>query len=191
MSETPRARIERGLGVALSALAALIALTCGSRGTLEHGPIAPLVPSVAGAAGAAGSIGGASGVGVRDAGIGTVSGTVTGTDAGADAGGLIRFYRDLAELEAGKRRDAVRIYWLGDSHTSADYLTGTLRARLQKRFGVGGPGFVRVGLKPYRHSQVRWACDGPWKIEPVPPPRRTLFDDENDVEPMRRIIEPR
>jgi lysophospholipase L1-like esterase len=66
---------------------------------------------------------------------------------------------------------------LGDSHTAADYLTGALRARLEKRFGVGGPGFVRVGLKPYRHSQVRWSCDGPWKIEPVPPPRRTLFDD--------------
>jgi lysophospholipase L1-like esterase len=71
----------------------------------------------------------------------------------------------------------VRIYWLGDSHTAADYLTGALRTRLQTRFGVGGPGFVRVGLKPYRHTQVRWACDGPWKIEPVPPPRRTLFDD--------------
>ena len=36
---------------------------------------------------------------------------------------------------------------------------------------------MRVGLKSYRHTQVRWACDGPWKIEPVPPPRRTLFDD--------------
>jgi len=71
----------------------------------------------------------------------------------------------------------LRIVWLGDSHTAADYLTGALRARLEKRFGVGGPGFVRVGLKPYRHTQVRWSCDGAWKIEPVPPPRRTLFDD--------------
>jgi lysophospholipase L1-like esterase len=90
---------------------------------------------------------------------------------------LARLNRALAELSAGTRREAVRILWLGDSHTAADYLTGALRARLEKRFGVGGPGFVRVGLKPYRHTQVRWACDGPWKIEPTQPARRTPFDD--------------
>jgi lysophospholipase L1-like esterase len=193
MSERIQAQVERGLGVALSAVAALIAVTCASRGTLEHGPIAPLVLSAAGGGGAAGS------AGVQAAaGTGTVTGTGrSDADAGtarADAGpstgrveaaasaspgtvGMRRFFRDLAGLEAGTRRESVRILWLGDSHTAADYLTGGVRARLQARFKAGGPGFVRVGLKPYRHTQVRWSCDGPWKIEPVPPPRRTLFDD--------------
>ncbi len=172
MSEGVRAQVERGLGLGLSALAALIALTCGSRGTLEHGPIAPLGVS---AAGVGSGMGGGSGVGgARAAGGGDAdagSGTFTGNRE------MGRFFGDLTGLEAGTRRGMVRIFWLGDSHTAADYLTGALRARLQARFGVGGPGFVRVGLKPYRHTQVRWACDGPWKIEPVPAARRTLFDD--------------
>ncbi|HEX2673294.1 MAG TPA: hypothetical protein VHM25_20575, partial [Polyangiaceae bacterium] len=183
MSEPARAQLERALGVALSVIAALIALTCGSRGTLEHGPIAPLVVSPAGTGGAAGATVANGGFAARadaEAGSSTSAGTFTfaGEKGGAgDKSGMPRFFRDLAGLEAGTRREMVRIFWLGDSHTAADYLTGALRARLEKRFGVGGPGFVRVGLKPYRHTQVRWACDGPWKIEPVPPPRRTLFDD--------------
>lgn len=174
MSEPTRGQVERALGVGLSALAALIALTCGSRGTLDHGPIAPSASEPAGLAERA-----------REAAAGGgAAGRETDVDAGAEASPgsteqsrMGRFFRDLAGLEAGTRREMVRIVWLGDSHTAADYLTGTLRTRLEKRFGVGGPGFVRVGVKPYRHAQVRWACDGPWKVEPVPPPRRTLFDD--------------
>ncbi|HEY3667549.1 MAG TPA: GDSL-type esterase/lipase family protein, partial [Polyangiaceae bacterium] len=90
---------------------------------------------------------------------------------------LTRFYTDLAALEQHKRKTSVRVLWLGDSHTAADYLTGALRAALQIRFGAGGPGFVRVGTKPYRHTQVRWSCDGPWRVEPAQPSRRSPFDD--------------
>jgi len=176
MSERTRTQLERGLGVGLSAVAALIAVTCASRGRLEHGPIAPLVVNAAGS-GSGGGAGSDAGTAGRDAGASTSTSTTTTTSTSKSTSGMARFFRDLAGLEGGTRRDAVRIYWLGDSHTAADYLTGTLRARLQARFKVGGPGFVRVGLKSYRHTQVHLACDGPWKIEPVPPPRRTLFDD--------------
>ena len=182
MSEPIRAQLERGLGLGLAAVAAMVGITCGSRGALEHGPIAPLSTVSAG-----GGLGGRAGAGT---GPGTGTGTGTGTVAGGGAGVVARarsgdprlldlpkFYADLGELERKGRREAVRVLWLGDSHTAADYLTGALRSRLQARFGAGGPGFVRVGLRPYRHSQVRWACDGAWKIEPVPPPRRTPFDD--------------
>jgi len=171
---TESGQVERALGVALSAIAALIALTCGSRGTLEHGPITPLVVSVAGAAGSVQDSSARAGTGGTEL---HVDAPPSPAPSAAGPSGMSRFFSDLAGLEAGTRREPVRIVWLGDSHTAADYLTGALRARLQKRFGVGGPGFVRVGLKPYRHTQVRWACDGPWKIEPVPPPRRTPFDD--------------
>jgi len=183
MSDSVRAQIERGLSVGLAAVAALIAVTCASRGTLEHGPIAPLVVSAAGAFGGPG----AAGSGAKLASDAATGAGRPDTDAGPPTssplepsqrdGALRKFFGHLADLEAGQRREPVRIYWLGDSHTAADYLTGALRARLEKRFGAGGPGFVRVGLKSYRHTQVRWACDGPWKIEPSPPPRRTLFDD--------------
>jgi len=176
MSENVRAQLERALGVGLSAVAALIAVTCASGGALEHGPIEPLVLS-RGAGGVATDAGAAAGSGGdrnRAAGSGTTTDAFT---MPRERSGLDRFYSDLAGLEAGTRREMLRIVWLGDSHTAADYLTGAVRSRLEKRVGVGGPGFVRVGVKPYRHSQVRWSCDGAWKIEPVPPPRRTSFDD--------------
>ena len=180
MNERTRASGERALGIGLSAVAALIAITCGSRGQLEHGPIAPLVVSAAAGAGVEAGSGAGSGAG-RGSGRGHGRGCglrAAGTGTGSGASGVMgRFFRDLAGLEAGTRREMVRIFWLGDSHTAADYLTGALRARFEKRFGVGGPGFVRVGVKAYRHTQVRGTCDGPWKIEPMPPPRRTLFDD--------------
>lgn len=178
MNEPLRAQLERALAVALAAGAALIALTCGSRATLEHGPIAPLVPSAAGAGGGNPETASA-GVAPAPASSAPMREVAdTGAVVAAGAGKpMARFFRDLAGLEAGTRTEMVRIFWLGDSHTAADYLTGAVRNRLETRFGVGGPGFVRIGLKPYRHTQVRWACDGPWKIEPVPPPRRTPFDD--------------
>jgi lysophospholipase L1-like esterase len=94
-----------------------------------------------------------------------------------DAIALGHFYAALAGLEAKKRTDAVRVVWFGDSHTAADYLTGAVRRRLGVRFGAGGPGFVRVGASPYRHDGVRVLRDGKWKISPEPPARRTLEGD--------------
>ena len=184
MTESRKAELERALSLGLAALAALVAVTCGSRGTLEHGPIAPLSPpSVLGA--------GASGVAGEAKPSSSQSPELRSPTLDPNASSphqawltadptrleLPHFYADLAALEQKQRTKPVRILWLGDSHTAADFLTGSLRARLQTRFGAGGPGFVRVGLKPYRHTQMHWACDGAWKIEPIPPPRRTPFDD--------------
>ena len=176
MTEPSRAHLERGLGVGLALVAALVAVTCGSRGSLEHGPIAPLSPqrvSVGaglGSGGSAGSVADLSSVGGAQ-----VSARARNSDP--ELLDLPKFNGDLAALEHKQRQDSVRISWLGDSHTAADYLTGALRSRLQARFGAGGPGFVRVGVRSYRHAQVSWSGEGAWKVEPVPPSRRTLFDD--------------
>ncbi|HLH87030.1 MAG TPA: GDSL-type esterase/lipase family protein [Xanthobacteraceae bacterium] len=40
---------------------------------------------------------------------------------------------------------AITILQLGDSHTSADFLTGELRRRLQQVYGNGGSGYVTAG----------------------------------------------
>src|SRR6185436_8466588 len=48
---------------------------------------------------------------------------------------------------------------------------------LAERFGDGGPGFVRVGTKPYRHDGLKVARDGAWNVDPDPPARRSLQDD--------------
>ena len=180
MIETQSTSFERGLSLGLALVAALVAVTCGSHGSLEHGPIAPLSPpsvpvSGLGLAGAASLTPAQS----PEPAAPVSSNRTPAAPAASDPTSLElgHFYADLAALEQKQRSKPVRVLWLGDSHTAADFLTGSLRNRLQARFGAGGPGFVRVGLKAYRHSQVHFACDGPWRTEPIPPSRRTSFDD--------------
>lgn len=90
---------------------------------------------------------------------------------------LSRFYRALWQLERKERHDPVRILWLGDSHTAADFFPNALREPLQERFGVGGPGFVFVGLDAYRHDAVRFEQDGRWRRRPRSPSFWKLQDD--------------
>lgn len=97
--------------------------------------------------------------------------------APARRGPLAKFFDALTELRQGKRQGQVRVLWLGDSHTNADFLSGAVRSALADGFGDGGPGFVRIGSKPYRHDGVKVARDGAWNIDPDPPARRALQDD--------------
>lgn len=92
-------------------------------------------------------------------------------------GHLRRFFDALQGLSTGQRASHVRVLWLGDSHTNADFLTGTVRAQLGQRFGDGGPGFVRVGTKPYRHDRVNVSREGSWNVDPDPPARRSRQGD--------------
>jgi lysophospholipase L1-like esterase len=84
---------------------------------------------------------------------------------------LPHFFADLAALEKKKRDKHVRVLWLGDSHTAADYWSHVVRSPLQKRFGAGGPGLVLVGQKPYRHGAAKVTKSGEWRREPDAPSR--------------------
>ena len=55
-----------------------------------------------------------------------------------------------AKAPFGKR--GLVILQIGDSHTSADFLTGELRRRLQARYGRGAPGYITAG---HPHIGVR------------------------------------
>jgi lysophospholipase L1-like esterase len=181
--EARRLQLERGIWLGLAGVAALVGVTCASRGQLESASktAAPTATaaSASGAARSAAPPATASGSEAASAAAEAVAAGPSPTPPTTDPTRLelTRFYGDLASLEQRKRKTPVRILWLGDSHTAADYLTGALRARLQTRFGAAGPGFVRVGVKPYRHTQVRWSCEGPWRVEPAQPARRSPFDD--------------
>lgn len=59
---------------------------------------------------------------------------------------LDKVFSRLDKLD-GKRQGRVRVLQLGDSHIAADYITRTIRAALQDRFGDGGRGFVAIGQK--------------------------------------------
>jgi lysophospholipase L1-like esterase len=97
--------------------------------------------------------------------------------AGCAPGSLATFFGALSELKQGTRKSHVHVLWLGDSHTNADFLSGSVRGALRDSFGDGGPGFVRIGTKPYRHEGVKTGRDGAWNVDPDPPARRALQDD--------------
>lgn len=84
-------------------------------------------------------------------------------------GPLANFHEALRALERGERRDHVRILWLGDSHAQADFWTDHVRKGLQRRFGNGGPGFVHLGMRGYRHADVRLDLGGQWRMRPKQP----------------------
>lgn len=92
-------------------------------------------------------------------------------------GPYARFFAALRDLEQGKRRDHVRVAWLGDSHTAADFWSGALRTVLQKRFGYAGPGFVHLGFEAYRHDGVKAAVEGKWRMRPKGPSTMTVTGD--------------
>ncbi|WP_437735138.1 GDSL-type esterase/lipase family protein [Sorangium sp. So ce1335] len=92
-------------------------------------------------------------------------------------GAYARFFAALRALEQGRRKDHVRVAWLGDSHAAADFWSGALRAALQRRFGDGGLGFVHLGYAAYRHDGARLTTQGKWRTRPKTPGGSTPVDD--------------
>ncbi|MFO0659568.1 MAG: GDSL-type esterase/lipase family protein [Polyangiaceae bacterium] len=69
------------------------------------------------------------------------------------------FYLQLAKVQQKTPGAKSRVLFYGDSTIMADWTTGTLRRRLQSRFGDGGHGFVLPvsGWRDYHHDDVtRW-----------------------------------
>src|SRR4029078_7663634 len=97
--------------------------------------------------------------------------------AACAAGPLSTFFSALGELKQGVRQSHVHVLWLGDSHTNADFLSGSVRGVLRDHFGDGGPGFVRIGTEPYRHEGVKTGREGAWQVDPDAPSRRALQGD--------------
>lgn len=64
----------------------------------------------------------------------------------ADFRGMDAFYRALHRAAAGD--GIARASHYGDSTIAADGITSQVRSRLQKRFGVGGPGYLSAGMDP-------------------------------------------
>ena len=88
-----------------------------------------------------------------------------------------RFRAALRALREKRRTESVRVLWLGDSHTAADFWTDAVRRPLQATFGNGGPGFLYVGLNVYRHASVKVSREGRWRTEPKQPSLWMRQDD--------------
>ena len=84
-------------------------------------------------------------------------------------GALNDLFAALAAAESGEPGRVVRVLHWGDSTIAGDGITRVVRARLQARFGDGGPGFLAVQVDP------RWAlrpgiarsADGAWESHTI------------------------
>jgi lysophospholipase L1-like esterase len=77
----------------------------------------------------------------------------------------------LEAARGGSRRGLVILH-IGDSHTSADFLTGELRKRLQAKYGAGAPGYVTAG-HPHigvRSSSLKITASKGWSYKSLQKP---------------------
>ncbi len=160
---------QRAVGLGLAALSALVAITCAAGGPVQGPRLRP--PRAAAAASGDEAEASAAATATASAELpplssGTVAAEPTPPEADPQ---LARFHAALSRLQAGDKSRAVRVAWLGDSHTYADFWTHAVRSALQRRFGNGGPGYLLVGVHPYRSGRAKITVDGKWRREPSSP----------------------
>ncbi|MFO0568562.1 MAG: hypothetical protein U0263_23070 [Polyangiaceae bacterium] len=86
-----------------------------------------------------------------------------------DAATLRGFYRALSRTRAKEAGAVTRVVHFGDSIVTSDYVSGTLRRKLQKQFGDAGHGFVLLAnaWPAYFHNDVsRFASSG-WLVSRI------------------------
>lgn len=101
-----------------------------------------------------------------------VASAVPQAEAPAEVAGeqpLSAFWEQLRQLAAHERNDHVRVLWLGDSHTAADFWVHPVRKALSEAAGSGGPGYLQIGLGVYRHGAATVESIGKWSMVPRAP----------------------
>jgi lysophospholipase L1-like esterase len=95
-----------------------------------------------------------------------VAGTLR-TTAVEDPSGhaLDGFFAHLARTDRREANAVTRILHYGDSTIASDYISGTMRRRLQARFGDAGHGFILIAnpWEWYFHNDVIHSSEGEWK----------------------------
>jgi len=166
--------LERVAQALASLVAAAVALTCATTGTIQ--PLSPAVGAPAPTTGPSGTPEVAARP-ARPVPPASAEGIAPQEATPGPELDLSTFYEALRDLRSGGSQDQVRIVWLGDSHTAADFMTHEVRKRLQERFGNGGPGFIRLGVIPYRHGCAKIVRKGSWLRLPLAPAKETPTDD--------------
>jgi lysophospholipase L1-like esterase len=91
-----------------------------------------------------------------------------------DASGhaLDALMRRLAQTDGKEAGAVTRVLYYGDSIIASDYISGTVRRRLQARFGDAGHGFVLVAqpFQWYFHNDVTHGSEGAWKASRIAGP---------------------
>jgi lysophospholipase L1-like esterase len=160
--------------LAVTITSAIIVLTCGTAHEQAPAPAAPTTPAPIESSPAPAATPSTTSSAAPPLQIPTTTAAASAEAAPAAPGPLARsagheldnFYAGLRGLEKHSLREHVRVAWLGDSHGASDFWSGAFRAVLQKRFGNGGPGYVTVGHKGYRHDGVKMEISGTWRPRP-------------------------
>lgn len=85
---------------------------------------------------------------------------------------LDRFYARLAQTKNGEPGAVTRILHYGDSVLTSDYVSGTMRRKMQAEFGDAGHGFILVA-KPwdwYFHNDVTQGAGEGWSSSRITGP---------------------
>ena len=85
---------------------------------------------------------------------------------------LDAFFARLAPTDAQEPGAVTRILHYGDSTIASDYVSGTMRRRLQARFGDAGHGFILIAnpWEWYFHNDVLHGSEGEWKASKLAGP---------------------
>ncbi len=77
---------------------------------------------------------------------------------------LDAFFARLKRTEGSEPGAVTRVLYYGDSTIASDYISGTVRRRLQTRFGDAGHGFILIAnpWEWYFHNDVSHASGGEW-----------------------------
>jgi len=88
------------------------------------------------------------------------------------SGAMDAFYKHLARTIRGENGAITRILHYGDSVIASDYVSGTLRRRMQESFGDAGHGFVLVAnpWQWYFHNDVTHAASDGWSMSRITGP---------------------
>ena len=99
--------------------------------------------------------------------------TVPIEDASGHA--LDAFFARLRDADDHKEGAVARVAYYGDSTIASDYISGTVRRRLQSRFGDAGHGFILVAnpWEWYFQNDVLHASSGEWKASKLAGPITT------------------
>ena len=87
-------------------------------------------------------------------------------------GEMNAFYKHLAATIRGEKGAVTRILHYGDSVIASDYVSGTMRRRMQERFGDAGHGFI-LAANPwdwYFHNDVSHRASEGWEMSRITGP---------------------
>lgn len=82
------------------------------------------------------------------------------------------FYKRLAATLRGDKGAVTRILHYGDSVIASDYVSGTMRRRMQERFGDAGHGFIATAnpWEWYFHNDVSHRASDGWSVSRITGP---------------------